>query len=30
MPPKAAVITLLTVVITLRTGGDTSISDNNL
>jgi len=30
MPPKAAVTTLLTVVITLRIGGDTSISDDNL
>jgi hypothetical protein len=30
MLPKAAVTTLLTAVITLRTGGDTSISNNNL
>jgi hypothetical protein len=28
MPPKAAVITLLTVAITLGLGGDTSIIDN--
>jgi len=30
MPPQAAVITLLTAAATLRIGGDTSISDNNL
>jgi len=30
MPPKVVVTTLLTVVITLRIGGDISISDNNL
>jgi hypothetical protein len=30
MPPKAVVTTPLTAVITLRIGGDTSISDNDL
>jgi len=30
MPPKAAVTTLLTVVITSKTGRDTSIADTNL
>jgi len=30
MPLKAATITLLTVVTTLRLGGDTSIADTNL
>jgi len=30
MLPKAAVTTLLTAAITLRIGGDTSISDDNL
>ena len=30
MPPKAPIITLLTVVITLGTSGDTSIEDTNL
>jgi hypothetical protein len=30
MPPKAAVMTLVMAVTTLRTGGDTSISNNNL
>jgi hypothetical protein len=30
MPPKVAVTTLLTAAITLRIGGDTSISDNDL
>ena len=30
MPLKAATITLLTVVITLGLGGDTSIADTNL
>jgi hypothetical protein len=30
MLPKAAVITPLTAAITLRIGGDTSISNNNL
>jgi hypothetical protein len=30
MPPKAAVTTLLTAAITLRTGRDTSISDDDL
>jgi hypothetical protein len=29
MPPKAVVTTLLTAVITLRIGRDTSISNNN-
>ena len=30
MPPKVAPITLLTAVITLGLGGDTSIADTNL
>jgi len=30
MPPKAAIITLLTAVTTLRLGNDTSIADTNL
>ena len=30
MPPKAAVTTPLTAATTLRIGGDTSISDDNL
>ena len=30
MPPKALTTTLLTVVITLRLGGDTSIANTNL
>ena len=30
MPPKALVITALTVVITLGSGGDTSIKDTDL
>jgi len=30
MPPKAVVTTPLTAAITLRIGGDTSISDNDL